>query len=129
MFDPSDEANDSNKEWEKRGQILCVTVRVFCNDDEAGNATPNILDSPPRAVHGHVLIAGQHNQTPQIRERTIIHSVMQIFSNDTNMHPLCDPESGFSTTLSTVNMDQLLAIRNPEILLAPFAEPDFLRPP
>jgi hypothetical protein len=45
------------------------------------------------------------------------------------MYPLYDPESGFSNSLSTANVDQLLTIRNPKMQLAPFLEPDFLRPP
>jgi hypothetical protein len=58
MFNPDDEANDSDEEWERRGQILHITVQVFHNDDEVGDASPNILDSPLRAVCGQVLVAG-----------------------------------------------------------------------
>jgi hypothetical protein len=45
------------------------------------------------------------------------------------MHSLHDPESGSLNSLSTADMDQLLTIRNPEMQLAPFLEPDFLRLP
>jgi hypothetical protein len=61
MFDPGNEANDSDEEWERRGQILRVMVQVFHNDNKAGDATLNILNSPPRAVRGHVLVAGQND--------------------------------------------------------------------
>jgi hypothetical protein len=54
---------------------------------------------------------------------------MQVLGDDTDMHPLHDPESGSSNSLSTADMDQLLTIRNPEMQLAPFPEPDFLRLP
>jgi hypothetical protein len=129
MFNPGDETNDSNKEWERRGQLLHMAVQVFHNDDEAGDATPNILDSPPRAVHSCITVAGQHNQAPQTIGQTIVHSIMQIFGDDISMHPPHNPERSSSATLSIVNVDQPLVIRNPEMLLAPFAEPDFLRPP
>jgi hypothetical protein len=43
--------------------------------------------------------------------------------------PPHSPEASSLTTSSTVDMDQLLIIRNPEISMAPFEEPDFLRPP
>jgi hypothetical protein len=76
MFDPSDKANDSDEEWKRRGQILRVVVQVFHNDNEAGNVTPNILDSPARAVCGHVLITGQHDQALQTTGQTIIHGVI-----------------------------------------------------
>jgi hypothetical protein len=66
MFDPGDEANDSDEERERWGQILRVAMQVFHNNNEAGDATPNILNSSPRAVHSHVLTAGQ----------TIIHGIM-----------------------------------------------------
>jgi hypothetical protein len=129
MFDPSDETNNSDEEQERRGQILCVAVQVFHNDDEVGDATPNILDSPPRAVHGHILVMGQHDQALQTTRQTILHSIVQVLGDDTSMHPLHDPESGSSAISPTVDMDQPLMIRNPEILLAPFLEPDFLRLP
>jgi hypothetical protein len=45
------------------------------------------------------------------------------------MHPSHNPKADSSTTSSTIDMDQPLAIRNPEIPKAPFEEPDFLRPP
>jgi hypothetical protein len=59
----------------------------------------------------------------------ILHSVMQVLRDDTDMHPLHDPESSSSASLSTADMDQLLTIRNPKMPLALFPEPDFLRPP
>jgi hypothetical protein len=54
---------------------------------------------------------------------------MQVLGDDTDLHPLHDPESGSSSGLSTANVDQLLTIRNPEMQLAPFQEIDFLQPP
>jgi hypothetical protein len=45
------------------------------------------------------------------------------------MHPLCDPDNSSSATSSTIDVDQPLAIRNPEMLLALFVEPNFLRLP
>jgi hypothetical protein len=128
MFDPGNEANDSDEEWERRGQILHVAVQVFCNNNEVGDAIPNILNLPPRVVRGHILVAGQHDQAPTTGQ-TIVHSVVQVFGDDTRIHPLHDPESGSLATLSTINMDQPLMIWNPEILVALFTEPDFLRPP
>jgi hypothetical protein len=76
MFDPGDEANDSNKEQERWGQILCVAEQIFCNDDQAGDATPNILDLPPQAVCGCIIIAGQNDQAPQTTEGAILHGVV-----------------------------------------------------
>jgi hypothetical protein len=102
---------------------------VFHNDSQARDATPNILDSPPRAVHGHILVTGQNNQAPQTPGGTILHSIMQVLRDDTNLYPLHDPESRSSSGSSTADVDQLLTIRNPEMQLAPFQEPDFLRPP
>jgi hypothetical protein len=54
---------------------------------------------------------------------------MQVLGDDTEMHPLHNPESNSSTTSFTVNVDQPLVVRNPEMSLATFTEPDFLRPP
>jgi hypothetical protein len=45
------------------------------------------------------------------------------------MHPPHDPDTSSLATLSTVDVDQPLAIRNPKIPVALFPEPDFLRPP
>jgi hypothetical protein len=131
MFDPGDETNDCNKEQERRGQILCVAIQVFCNDNEVGNATPNILDLPLRAVHGHVLITGQHDQALQVSTagQVIVHGVVQVHRDDVSMYPPHDPETSSSATSSMVDMDQPLAIRNPEMPMAPFPEPDFLRLP
>jgi hypothetical protein len=129
MFDPSDKANDSDKEQERQGQILHVAVQVFRNDNQVGDATPNILDSPPRAVCRCIIIAGQNDQAPQTIEGTILHGIVQVLGDNTEMHPLYDPESSLSATSSTIDMDQPLAIRNPEIPLVPFPEPNFLRPP
>jgi hypothetical protein len=129
MFDPSDETNNSDEEQERREQILCIAVQVFHNDNEVGDTILNILDFPPKAVYGHILVMGQHDQALQTTGQTILHSVVQVLGDNTSMHPLHDPESGSSATLPTVDMDQPLMIRNPEILLAPFLEPDFLRPP
>jgi hypothetical protein len=45
------------------------------------------------------------------------------------MHPPHDPKADSSAMLSTVDVNQPLAICNPKILVAPFQELDFLRPP
>jgi hypothetical protein len=129
MFDLSDKANDSNEECKRWGQLLHVAIQVFRNDSQAGDATPNILNSPPRAVRGRVLIAGQNDQALQTPRGTILHGIMQVLGDDTNMHPLHDLESRSSSGSSTTDIDQLLTIRNPKMQLAPFPEPDFLRPP
>jgi hypothetical protein len=106
-------------------------VQVFRNDDEAGDTFLNILNSPPRAVHGHVLITGQHEQAPQVftAGQVIIHGVVQVHGDDISMHPPHDPETSSSATSLTVDMNQLLASRNPEMPVALFPEPDFLVPP
>jgi hypothetical protein len=122
MFDPGDETSDSDNERERRGQLLHITIQVFRNDSQAGDATPNILDSPPRAVHGHILVAGQNDQAPQTPGGTILHGVMQVLGDDTDLHPLRDPSESSSSS-STANVDQLLVIRNPEM---PVQELDFL---
>jgi hypothetical protein len=129
MFDPGNEANDSDEEWERWEQILHIAIQVFHNDDQAGDASPNILDSPPQAVCSHVLVTGQNDQAPQIPGGTILHGIVQVLGDDTNMHPLHNPENRSSSGLSTADVDQLLTIRNPEMQLAPFPEPDFLRLP
>jgi hypothetical protein len=125
MFDPGDETNDSDEERERRGQLLRITIQVFHNDNQAGDATPNILDSPPRAVRGRILVAGQNDQAPQTPGGTILHGVVQVLGDDTDIHPLHDPSESASS-LSTADVDQLLIIRNPEM---PVQELDFLRPP
>jgi hypothetical protein len=125
MFDPGDETNNSNDKRERHGQLLCIAIQVFHNDSQAGDATPNILNSPPRAVCGRVLIAGQNNQAPQTPGGMILHGVVQVLGDDTNLHPLHDPSESSSSS-STANVDQLLVIRNPEI---PIQTLDFLRPP
>jgi hypothetical protein len=129
MFDPRDEANNSDKERERQGQLLHITIQVFHNDNQAGDTTPNILNSPPRAVHGHVLVTGQNNQAPQTPGGTILHGIVQVLGDDTNMHPVHDPENNSLSGSSMTDVDQLLMIRNPKMQLAPFQEPDFLRPP
>jgi hypothetical protein len=128
MFDPGDETNDSDEERERRRQLLHIAIQVFRNDSQAGDATPNILDSPPRAVCGHVLIAGQNDQAPQTPGGTILHGVIQVLGDDTNLHPLRDPSESFSSS-STADVDQLLVIRNPEIQPTLAQELDFLWPP
>jgi hypothetical protein len=128
MFDPGNETNDSDKEQERRGQLLHVAIQVFRNDSQARDATPNILDSPPRAVRGRVLVAGQNDQALQTPGGMILHGVMQVLGDDTDLHPLHDLESEFSSGSSIANVDQLLVIRNPEIQPTPFPELDFLRP-
>jgi hypothetical protein len=55
----------------------------------------------------------------------ILHGVVQVLEDDTDLHPLCDPSKSTSST-STADVDQLLIIRNPEI---PVQELDFLCPP
>jgi hypothetical protein len=125
MFDPGDETNDSDKERERRGQLLRIAIQVFRNDNQAGDVTLNILDSPPRAVRGRVLVAGQNNQAPQTPGGMILHGVVQVLGDDTDLHPLHDPSESASSS-STVDVDQLLIIRNPEI---PIQELDFLCPP
>jgi hypothetical protein len=129
MFDPRDKMNDSNEERERCGQLLHITIQVFHNDNQAGDATPNILDSPPRAVRSCVFVAGQNNQAPQTPGGMILHGVVQVLGDDTNLHPLRDPESGSFSSLSTADVDQPLVIRNPEIQPTPFQELDFLQPP
>jgi hypothetical protein len=128
MFDPGDETNDSDEERERCGQLLHITIQVFHNDSQAGDATPNILDSPPRAVRGRILVAGQNDQAPQTPGGIILHGVVQVLGDDTNLHPLCDPSES-SSGLSMADVDQLLVIRNPEIQPTPVQELDFLRPP
>jgi hypothetical protein len=54
---------------------------------------------------------------------------MQVFGDNTDMHPLHNLESSSLASSSTANVDQLLTIRNPEMPLVPFPELDFLRPP
>jgi hypothetical protein len=125
MFNPSDETNDSDDERERRGQLLCIAIQVFHNDSQAGDATPNILDSPPRAVRGRVLVAGQNDQAPQTLGGTILHGVVQVLGDDTSLYPLHDPSESSSSS-STADVDQLLIVRNPEM---PVQELDFLRPP
>jgi hypothetical protein len=131
MFQLDFMGNDSNKEHKRREQILCHTVQIFRNNDQVGDAFPNILDSPPRAVQGHILIMGQHDETPQVFTvgQAIIHGVIQIHRDNISMYPPHDPEANSMATLFTVNVDQLLIIRNPEMAVAPFKEPDFLRLP
>jgi hypothetical protein len=77
MFQLDKVRNDSNEEHKRMGQILHHMVQIFCNDNQAGDASLNILDSPPRAIHGHILIAGQHDAAPQVftAEQVIIHSM------------------------------------------------------
>jgi hypothetical protein len=125
MFDPGDETNNSNEERERRRQLLCIAIQVFHNDNQAGNVTLNILDSPPRAVRGRVLIAGQNDQAPQTPGGMILHGVVQVLGDDTNLHPLHNLSKSSSSS-SMADVDQLLIIRNPEI---PIQELDFLRPP
>jgi hypothetical protein len=125
MFDPGDETNDSNEEQERRGQLLRIAIQVFRNDNQARDATPNILNSPPRAVRGHVLIAGQNDQAPQTLGGTILHGVVQVLGDDTDIHPLHNPSESASSSL-TADIDQLLIIQNLEM---PVQELDFLRPP
>jgi hypothetical protein len=55
----------------------------------------------------------------------ILHGVMQVLGDDTDLHPLRDPSKSSSSS-STADVDQLLVIRNPEI---PIQELNFLRPP
>jgi hypothetical protein len=114
MFDPGDETNDSDEERERRGQLLHIAIQVFHNNNQAGDATPNILDSPPRAVRGHVLVAGQNDQAPQTPGGTILHGVVQVLGDDTDLHPLRDPSESASSS-SMADVDQLLVIRNLEI--------------
>jgi hypothetical protein len=125
MFDPGDETNNSDEERERCGQLLHIAIQVFRNDDQAGDMTPNILDPPPRAVRGRVLVAGQNDQAPQTPGGMILHGVVQVLGDDTDLHPLCDPSESASSS-STADVDQLLIIRNPEI---PVQELDFLHPP
>jgi hypothetical protein len=129
MFNPRDETNDSEEERERWGQLLCIAIQVFCNNSQAGDATPNILNSPPRAVRGRVLVAGQNDQAPQTPGGTILHGIIQVLRDNTDMHPLHDLESRSISGSSMANVDQLLTIRNPEMQLAPFPEPDYLCPP
>jgi hypothetical protein len=102
---------------------------VFRNDNQAGDATPNILDSPPRAVHGCILVVGQNDQALQTLGGTILHGIVQVLGDNTDLHPFHDPESESSSGSSTADVDQLLIIRNLEIQPAPFQELDFLWPP
>jgi hypothetical protein len=125
MFDPGDETNDSDEERERCGQLLRIAIQVFRNDNQAGDATPNILNSPPRAVRGRVLVAGQNDQAPQTPGGTILHGVVQVLGDDTDLHPLRDPSKSTSSS-SMADVDQLLIIRNPEM---PIQELDFLCPP
>jgi hypothetical protein len=101
---------------------------VFRNDSQAGDATLNILDSPPRAVCGRVLVAGQNDQAPQTPGGTILHGVVQVLGDDTDLHPLRNPSESSSGS-SMADMDQLFVIRNLEIQPTPIQELDFLRPP
>jgi hypothetical protein len=45
------------------------------------------------------------------------------------MHPSHDAESDSMAMSFTTDMDQPLIILNPKMAMAPFKEPDFLRPP
>jgi hypothetical protein len=125
MFDPGDKTNDSDEERERCGQLLHIAIQVFRNDNQAGDMTPNILNSPPKAVRGRVLIAGQNDQAPQTPGGTILHGVVQVLGDDTDLHPLHDLSKSASSS-SMADVDQLLIIRNPEI---PIQELDFLHPP
>jgi hypothetical protein len=109
MFDPGDETNDSDEERDRRGQLLRLAIQVFRNDNQAGDATPNILDSPPRAVRGRILVAGQNDQAPQTPGGTILHGVVQVLGDDTDLHPLRDPSDSASSS-STADVDQMLII-------------------
>jgi hypothetical protein len=125
MFDPGDETNNSDEERDRCGQLLRLVIQVFRNDSQARDATPNILDSPPRAVRGRILVVGQNDQAPQTPGGTILHGVIQVLGDDTDLHPLRDPSDSTSSS-STADVDQLLIIRNLEM---PIQELDFLRPP
>jgi hypothetical protein len=89
MFQSDNVGNDSDEECKRRGQILCHTVQIFYNNGQAGDASPNILDLLPRAVQGHILIAGQHDEAPQAFtvEQAIIHGIIQIYKDNISMHP------------------------------------------
>jgi hypothetical protein len=106
-------------------------VQIFCNDDQAGDASLNILDSLPRAVRGHILIAGQHDDALQVftAGQPIIHGIIQIHRDDIHMHPPYNHKTSPMAMSSTIDVDQPLIIHNPKMAVAPFEEPDFLRLP
>jgi hypothetical protein len=107
MFHSDDEGNNSDKECERRGQVLHVTIQVFCNDTKVGDASLNILDLPLRAVYSYILIAGQHDQAPQVftAGQVIVHGVIQVHGDNISMHLPRNPKANSSTTSSTIDMD------------------------
>jgi hypothetical protein len=61
--------------------------------------------------------------------QVIVHGIVQVHRDDVSMHPPHDPKTNSMATSSTTDMDQPLVIQNPEMAMAPFKEPDFLRLP
>jgi hypothetical protein len=130
LFQSDNMGNNSDKENKQRGCILHNTIQIFCTNNQAGDTSLNILDSPPQAVQGCIIILGQHDN-PQVftAGQPIIHSIIQIQGDDISMHPLHDPKTSSDATSSTTDVAQLLIIQNSEIGMAPFEELDFLAPP
>jgi hypothetical protein len=61
LFQSNNTGNDSDKEWEQRDRIMRDMIQIFHNDDQAGDTSPNILDLPPRAVQGRIIVSEQHD--------------------------------------------------------------------
>jgi len=96
-------ADTKEEEANERAAIFRCTVKVFQRDDQAGDATPNILNYLPRPVQGLVLVDG-HTTEQHIMQG------MVLINED-------DPNNTASPTL--VSSSKPLFIANPDILMPP----------
>ena|SRR5258708_4693708 len=93
------------EEAAEQAAIFRQTIQAFKRDTQAGDSTPNILNSPPRPVQGLVLVDGHAT------EQNIVQGMVLL---NKNFAPVDTPSSP-----TAVSNSELLFIANPDILMPP----------
>src|SRR5258708_4810879 len=104
-FQGSVEANTEEEEAVKQGAIFQQSIQIFRQDNQVGDGTLNVLNSPPQPVQGLILVDGHAT------EQNVLHGVVLL---NENFAPINTPSS-----LTTASDNKLLFITNPDILLPP----------
>src|SRR5258708_40216460 len=112
LFQESVVAFTEEEEEAERRMVFRQSVQAFRRDTQAGNGTPNILDSPPRPVRGLVLVDGHATEQDIVQGTVLLNE---------NFIPVNTPSSP-----TAASDNEPLFIANPDILLPPRASTPYL---
>ena len=111
-FQGSMVADTEEEEATERAAVFRQTVQIFQRDNQAGDSTPNVLDSPPWPVQGLMLMDGCATK------QNILQGMVLVNENGVPTNTL--------SLLTVVSDSEPLFITNPNILMPPRASTPYL---